>query len=316
MRHYRIPEESKEMQKFSTISKQNLPNSKRTLIPAYQPINSKENIHHKATSFYSYKFNTNNVGPDFIPNEEPKALTKRKSAGRILQESNPPLNIRQLKPNRLHQKYIESSQINNIPGPAIMKRVVEEKKVNTENESYNNNKKFIKYYSKSYYDNISNNQNMKKKSYALKNTDIESFQRKVFRDFNSNVACLPGVTINEKEKTKTLVATNSKRNESHISLGNTNNNENINYNSLRNKYDYTKKNMKGVPRPMSFSGKRIVRDRNKESNTSGRVVNNKINRTGYFYTNDINYYDNDLSQINRKQQKYMTDKNKSQIIFG
>ena len=132
----------------------------------------------------------------------------------------------------------------------------------------------------------------------------------------SNVACLPGVTINEKEKTKTLVATNSKKNESHISLGNTNNNENINYNSLRNKYDYTKKNMKGVPRPMSFSGKRIVRDRNKESNTSGRVVNNKINRTGYFYTNDMNYYDNDLSQINRKQQKYMTDKNKSQIIFG
>ena len=320
MRHYRVPEESKEMQKFSTISKQNLPNSKRTLIPAYQPINSKENIHHKATSYYSYKFNTNNVGPDFIPNEEPKALTKRKSAGRILQESNPPLNIRQLKPNRLHQKYIESSQINNIPGPAIMKRVVEEKKVNTENESYNNNKKFIKYYSKNYYNNnpgnINNNLESRNKCYALRNNDIESFQRKIFRDYNSNVACLPGVTINEKEKTKTLVATNSKRNESHISLGNTNNNENINYNSLRNKYDYTKKNMKGVPRPMSFSGKKIVRDKNKESNTSGRVVNNKINRTGYFYTNDMNYYDNDLSQINRKQQKYMTDKNKSQIIFG
>ena len=313
MRHYRLPEESKEMQKFSTISKQNLPNSKRTLIPAYQPINSKENIHHKATSYYSYKFNTNNVGPDFIPNEEPKALTKRKSAGRILQESNPPLNIRQLKPNRLHQKYIESSQINNIPGPAIMKRVVEEKKVNTENESYNNNKKFIKYYSKNYYN---NNLESRKKCYALRNNDIESFQRKIFRDYNSNVVCLPGVTINEKEKTKTLVATNSKKNESHISLGNTNNNENINYNSLRNKYDYTKKNMKGVPRPMSFSGKRIVRDRNKESNTSVRVINNKINRTGYFYTNDMNYYDNDLSQINRKQQKYMTDKNKSQIIFG
>ena len=115
MRHYRQQEESKEIQKFSTMTKQNLPNSKRTIIPAYQPLNSKENLHHKATSYYSYKFNTNSVGPDFIPNEEPKALTKRKSAGRILQESNPPLNIRQLKPNRLHQKYIESSQINNIP---------------------------------------------------------------------------------------------------------------------------------------------------------------------------------------------------------
>ena len=92
------------MQKFSTISKQNLPNSKRTLISAYQPINSKENIHYKATSYYSYKLNTNNIGPDFIPNDKPKALTKRKSAGRILQESNPSLNIRQLKPNRLEKK--------------------------------------------------------------------------------------------------------------------------------------------------------------------------------------------------------------------
>ena len=87
MRHYKQQEESKEIQKFSTMTKQNLPNSKRTIIPTYQPINSKENIHHKATSYYSYKFNTNNVGTDFIPNEEPKVLTKRKSAGRILQES-------------------------------------------------------------------------------------------------------------------------------------------------------------------------------------------------------------------------------------
>ena len=173
MRHYRQQEESKEIQKFSNMTKQDLPNSKRTLIPAYQPLNYKESIHHKATSFYSNKFNSNSVGPDFIPNEEPKVLNQRRSAGRILQESKPPLNIRQLKPNILHQKYIETSQINNIPGPSITKRT-EDKKTGVDYDEKNNNKNCYKYYSKSYYDNISNNQNMKKKSYALKNTDIES----------------------------------------------------------------------------------------------------------------------------------------------
>ena len=119
------------------------------------------------------------MGPDFIPNEEPKVLNQRRSAGRILQESKPPLNIRQLKPNILHQKYIETSQINNIPGPSITKRT-EDKKTGVDYDQNNNNKNCYKYYSKSYYDNISNNQNMKKKSYALKNTDIvpkESIQR-------------------------------------------------------------------------------------------------------------------------------------------
>ena len=309
MRHYRQQEESKEIQKFSTMTKQNLPNSKRTIIPAYQPLNSKENLHHKATSYYSYKFNTNSVGPDFIPNEEPKALTKRKSAGRILQESNPPLNIRQLKPNRLHQKYIESSQINNIPGPDIMKRV-EDKKNQNDNI---NNKRYIKYYTKNYYNN-NTNRDTKKKSYALRNNDIESFQRKVFRDYNSNIACLPGVTINEKEKDKTLVATNSKKNESHISFGISNNNENKN--NIRNKYDYTKKNVNNViQRPLSFSGKRIIRDRNKESNSINRIINNKINRTGY-YNIERSSFNRDYSRISMNKQKYATDKNKSQIIFG
>ena len=203
MRHYKQQEESKEIQKFSTMTKQNLPNSKRTLIPSYQPLNSKENIHHKATSYYSYKFNTNSVGSDLLPNEEPKPLTKRKSAGRILQESNPPLNIRQLKPNKLHQKYIESSQINNIPGPEITKRL-EDKKENIpeKNSNNNNNKKFYKYYTKTYFNNntsLKNNNNNKKKSYALRNNDIESFQRKIFRDYNSNIACLPGVNKRKRK---------------------------------------------------------------------------------------------------------------------
>ena len=315
MRHYKHQEESKEIQKFSTMTKQNLPNSKRTIIPSYQPINSKENIHHKATSYYSYKFNINNVGTDFIPNEEPKVLVKRKSAGRILQESNPPANIRQLKPNLLHQKYIESSQINNIPGPEIMKRA-EDKKLRIDNIlNNNNNKKSIKYFSKNYYNNnnTSNyNKDSRKKCYVLRNNDIESFQRKVFRDYNSNIACLPGVTINDKEKTRTLVATNSRKNESHISLGNFNNNENININNIKNKYDYNKKNVNIIPRPISFSGKRIIRDRNKESYFNNRIINSKINRTGYLHSNEISGFNNDYSGINRSKH----DKNKSQIIFG
>ena len=81
-----------------------------------------------------------------------------------------------------------------------MKRVVEEKKVNTENESYNNNKKFIKYYSKNYYNNnpgnIKNNLESRNKCYALRNNDIESFQRKIFRDYNSNIIKINQMFVN------------------------------------------------------------------------------------------------------------------------
>ena len=143
---------------------------------------------------------------------------------------------------------------------------------------------------------------------------MESFQRKIIRDYNSNIACLPGVTINQKERTKTLVATNSKKNESHFLLGI--NNENINVNNIKNKYDYNKKSIKNIPRPISFSGKRIIRDRNKESINNNKIINSKINRTGYLYNNEMISYDNDHSRLNRKQQNYIKDKNKSQIIVG
>ena len=243
-------------------------------------------------------------------------MTKRKSAGRILQESKPPLNIRQLKPNKFHQKYIESSQINNIPGPDITKRIEDKKEKEKENILPNNGGKkyYYKYYRKDYYNN-NNNQQIQKKSYALRQNDIESFQRKVFRDYNSNVACLPGVTINEKERPRTLVSINSKKNESHISFNYGNNNENIDSNTLRNKYDYIKKGLGPIPRPKSFSGKKITRDRNKESNNYyNRIIDNKINRT---YINERNEQDNDYYRdIYRRQQKYACDKNKSQIIFG
>jgi hypothetical protein len=208
MRQYKYPEETKEIQQFSSMNKYNLPNSKRTLLPSYQPINNQENINHKAFSFFSNKFNTNSVGRDFIPYEEPQVQMQRKSAAQIMQESSQPLDIRQLKPNDLHRKYVETSQISNIPGPDIVKR--------TESNS------FFEEHKRMYFPYKSNNveTNLERKSsYALRENDIESFQRKVFRDYNSNIACLPGVTINEKEKVRTLVATNSRKNESHIIFG-------------------------------------------------------------------------------------------------
>ena len=296
MRHYKQKEETKEIQQFSSINKYNQPDSKRTLIPSYQPINNQENINHKAFSFYSNKFNSNSVGPDFIPNEEPPTYMQRKSAAQILQESSQPRNIRQLKPNILHKKYVESSQINNIPGPDIMKRYETNYKLN-EDKKYS-------IPSKNY-----ENKNLKRKSsYVFRNNDIESFQRKVFRDYNSNIACLPGVNINEKEKMKTLVATNSRKNESHISFGIE---ENKNNNRI-NKYDYNRKYYKRnyIPRPSSCSGKRIFRDKNKESNFINHFPNDENNGR---IMNLKGYNTNNPTYIN---QKYMVNRNKSQIIFG
>ena len=298
MRHYKQKEETKEIQQFSSINKYNQPDSKRTLIPSYQPINNQENINHKAFSFYSNKFNSNSVGPDFIPNEEPPTYMQRKSAAQILQESSQPRNIRQLKPNILHKKYVESSQINNIPGPDIMKRYETNYKLN-EDKKYSIPSKRSNY----------ENKNLKRKSsYVFRNNDIESFQRKVFRDYNSNIACLPGVNINEKEKMKTLVATNSRKNESHISFGIE---ENKNNNRI-NKYDYNRKYYKRnyIPRPSSCSGKRIFRDKNKESNFINHFPNDENNGR---IMNLKGYNTNNPTYIN---QKYVVNRNKSQIIFG
>lgn len=303
MRQYKTHEESKEIQQFSNMNKYNMPNSKRTIIPSYQPINNQEKINHIAFSYYSNKFNSNSVGPDFIPNEEPKIKMQRQSAAQILQESSQPRNIRQLKPNILHKKYVESSQINNIPGPEIVKRFEIDNKTNED-------KKFNRYSNRV---NFQKNNFKRKYSYICRNKDIESFQRKIFRDHNSNIACLPGVNLNEKEKIRTLVAINSRKNESHISFGSDDNKSNIvnnkkkNYESIKN---YNHNLRKNIPRPYSCSGKRIVRDKNKESNSQNDFFydknnNRKINVKG-FYTNDT---------MDRKH-KYIVNKNKSQIIFG
>ena len=297
MRQYKPQEETKEIQQFSNMNKYNMPNSKRTLIPSYQPINNQENINHIAFSYYSNKFNSNSVGPDFIPKEEPQVQIQRHSAAQILQESSQPKNIRQLKPNILHKKYVESSQINNIPGPEIMKRFEIDNKTNEDKKCNNNSNRF----------NYPKNNLNRKNSFDCRNKDIESFQRKIFRDHNSNIACLPGVNLNEKEKIRTLVAINSRKNESHISFGN--DDVNKNNNNRKNKYDYYKNNFKSnnIPRPHSCSGKRIVRDKNKESIILNQFLNNKNNgRVKDYYTNDI---------VNQKP-KYIVNKNKSQIIFG
>ena len=294
MRQYKYPEESKEIQQFSHMNKHNMPNSKRTLIPAYQPVNNKENINHKAFSYYSKKFNSNSVGDDFIPNEESPIKMKRKTAGQILEESSQPKKIRELKPNIYHQKYVESSQIDNIPGPKIVKRI--------EDSQNKANKNIIKRIN-----NEKNPQQRRKNSYICRNNDIESFQRKVFRDYNSNIACLPGVTINENEKYKTLVATNSRKNESHIMLGC----EDDKLNKNEHKYEY-KKNMNkknnGIQKMNSFSGRKIVRNQNF----------GKANMTHYDYSykipNQRNNYNKNLDNFNNTRLK--VDRNKSQIIFG
>ena len=301
MRQYKYPEETKEIQQFSSMYKYNLPNSKRTLLPSYQPINNQENINHKAFSFFSNKFNTNSVGPDFIPNEEPPVQMQRKSAAQIMQESSQPLNIRQLKSNDLHRKYVEASQISNIPGPDIVKRF--------ESNS------FFEDHKRTYFPyklNCIEKKSKRKSSYALRDNDIESFQRKVFRDYNSNIACLPGVTINEKEKVRTLVAPNSRKNESHISFGNDDddkeNNRNNKNNNKKNNYDYNYNNnfykLKKIPRPSSCSGKRIIRDKNRETNGLNQP---------YRMNNSKNYQA--IDSISGRQ-KYSVNKNKSQIIFG
>ena len=305
MRQYKSPEETKEIQQFSNFSKFNLPNSKRTLIPSYQPINNQENINHKAFSFYSNKFNSNSVGPDFIPNEEPQVQIQRKSAAKILKESSQPRNIRHLKPNVLHKKYVESSQINNIPGPEIMKRFETNKKSKEDKFSsipYNKSNNGIK--------------NLKRKNtYVCRNNDIESFQRKVYRDYNSNIACLPGVTINEKEKRRTLVAANAKKNESHICFGFENDNNNNNYNDAKKRMNncdyyrnYYRKN--NNQRPSSFSGKRIIRNKNRESDILNLFPFDENNSR---LMNARDYFTNKESI---KNQKYIVNKNKSQIIFG
>ena len=305
MRQYKSPEETKEIQQFSNMSKFNLPNSKRTLIPSYQPINIQENINHKAFSYYSNKFNSNSVGPDFIPNEEPQIQIQRKSAAQILQESSQPLNIRHLKPNLLHKKYVESSQINNIPGPAIMKRFETGRKLKEDklpaSIPYNKSNNGIK--------------NLKRKnSYVCRNNDIESFQRKIFRDYNSNIACLPGVTINEKEKSRTLVAANSRKNESHICFGfeNNNNTNNNDFKKRMNIYGYNRNYYRkyNSQRPSSCSGKRIIRNKNKESDILNGLPYDENNSR---LMNTRNYFTN---KENNRNQKYIVNKNKSQIIFG
>ncbi len=350
------PKASREVQQFSNISKFNLPDSKRTLIPQFQPISEKEKMLHKANSFYSNKLKGNTTGPDFISYNGEKKYVPRKGAGKIMQESTQMKKPRELRGNNLFQKYVQYSQINNIPGPDIGKRLEDEELKEYEIVGNNDNNDINNEYS--------NQKNMKKKrggncsviSGLSKNTEIESFQRKVFRDYNSNIACLPGGTINAKDKTKTLVHTNSRKNESQIIFGennysnNRNNNNNLNndwnknYSSNNTKrrvideenmfttrkkryvdnanYNEVKKDNR-YPRPVSFSGKKILRNRNLDNfhvglagdeNMNKNVVNKNINNNNVINKNGkVNYYD--FAPINDKQ-KYYLMKNRSQITFG
>lgn len=315
--HYKS-KPSHEVQQFQNISKYNLPDSKRTLIPQFQPITEKEKTLHKASSFYSRKLQGNSTGPDFISYGEIPKPIQRKNAAKIMQESTQPKNVKQLKSNNLFQKYVQFSQINNIPGPEIAKRLDDNeiKEINI--------------------DNINNNKvgTLSVISRVSKNTEIESFQRKVYRDYNSNIACLPGSTINNKEKNKTLVATNSRKNESQIIFGDNNlNSININYNKPKRRVideenifntrkkryldNREEKEEKGkYPRPMSFSGKKILKNRNLDNFNMGLVSDENTNKNfanRNINNGKVNYYN--FAPINDKQ-KYYLMKNKSQITFG
>lgn len=339
MRHYHMPKPSREIQQFANLYKHNLPDSKRTLIPSFQPVSEKENIFHKANSFYSHKLNKNSIGPDFISYGDVPTPIQRKSAAKIMQESVQPRKIRELKPNVLHKKYVEYSQINNIPGPQIGKRIESNIRGGIEREEEIVNHPLQSGIGSGLGGRVGKNISP---SCISKNTEIESFQRKVYRDYNSNVACLPGSIINAKEKPKTLVAQNTRKNESHIIFGDSNDNKNksynynTNYRNNKNKYNdetfssrrrqylekfYEKKENK-IPRPVSFSGKKIIKNRNIDSfpinsypydenqNTMNRT-NTKVKTEGGIGAGG--YYDFAPS---KDKQKYYLMKNRSQITFG
>ena len=316
MRQYKQPEMTKEIQQFSSINKHNLPDSRRTILPSYQPENEQEKINHKAFAYFSNKYNSNSVGPDFIPykneNEDEKIKRKKQSEmNQMLKESTQPKEIRHRKSNILHQKYVETSQINNIPGPDIVKRDI------SNNNYYEENEKNM-FFNNNYY-NINN-----------KNSDAESFQRKKYMDYNSNIACLPGSVINANGQKKSMIATDGRRNESHIIFGfenqnNNFNNENLDYKKMYNgDYNYygnqmyhlkrsTSNNINKIPRPASCSGKRIVRN-NKNKDSFGTyqlpydINNNRMNNFG----NNNSKNNNNMSL----KEKYSLMKNYSQITFG
>lgn len=338
-------EPTKEIQQFANIHRYELPNSKRTIIPSLQPISPKEKmILQKSSSILFEKqkqqqktkpkknaFIVSNTTKDNNNNNKNDNdninINSNKKVSNILKETfQRKDNKRLLKPNELHKKYVQISQINNIPGPEIVKR----KESNYKEGTDKNNK----------------------------------YKRKIKRDYNSKISCLPTNNINKnnnngninsndeivKEESNKTIERNTNKNESHFTIEDNNNNNNFNsdpnYNTSNNSYDiksiidkelqvskkkefydtidnngysYNKSNNNKAnisnnksQRLMSFSGKKIRRDRNAESKESLRYnpLRYEDNKNP---ENKGMYYEFAPSNDNRK---YYLMKNISQFSFG
>ena len=295
--------------KFS-VKKHVLPDSKRTLIPEFAP----EIVHkplHRANSEVSNKFNSDSLSENLLPKQDPIQINKRKTAERIMSETTENEFKRQLASNDYHKLYVLNSQINTLPGPNDMKR---------------NEEEF--YLSK----NLLNKNEF--------NSTI-SRERKVLQDYNSNVSCLPGCTINNQEKQKSLVRNNNKRNESHIVLG-IQNEENINKKPMIKKscFSYYQGNRAYYENSKESCDRRKNNRENNKENICKSINDNNINNNkdkeniskNNMYFKMSNFNNSNVNNINNNRcynqkcntfnsrfnntTKYYINKNRSQIIFG
>lgn len=210
MRQYREHPQSEEIKQFDQIQIKKLPNSKRTLIP-YMNKENPENINHIKRSILTDKFTEGFISKSFQPVQGEIIPKQRKDASKIYKETSETGKKKELASNNLHQQYVVNSQINTLPGPKLCKRKEVEYDINTGN-------KYMIYFG--------NNNDNYKENLDINNGDkiyvdeINRYERKIQQNYNTNIACLPGCTLNQNEKIRSLVNNNKMRNMSHFTLGN------------------------------------------------------------------------------------------------
>ncbi len=304
MRQYREQPPSNEIKQFDSMKIKNLPNSKRTIIP-HMNNEEQSDINHIKKSQFGDRFNEGFLLNNFTPIQGEVIPNQRKSASKIYKETSEENRKKELRSNNYHEKYVINSQINALPGPRIVKRQENEYDINTGNKYmiyYNNN-------NETYKENLDLNNGDK-----IYTDEINRYERKIKQNYNTNIACLPGCRLNQKEKEKSLVSNNKLKNESHFTLG-------INYNNnLKEENFNTNENFnnKTLPRPRNFSSIKIPIN-NKETN---RLNNNTIKRKKIFRTNshsNISNMDKNYVPIDNKVRYSglnVSYKNHSQIILG
>ena len=176
---------SEERKIFSAKNLLKLPNSKRTINPELNDEPSKRTITH-ASSPTTYRFNTESSEFNYISNVD-NTLPRKKSNPRLYKSScfdfySPIASTRRVAKPTLLDKYTKTTQIMNLPGG-----------VKRSTEDINDDEKRIRSMSG--------------------NTMRESYQKRVINDHNSNVACLPGCTINTVSSRGRRF--NGKKNEEH-----------------------------------------------------------------------------------------------------